>query len=172
MLIPIVATLLLGTRMVLSAPPISVLTGTPRDMTTYCNAPHVLASQYKVPNEDAELVHVSVFMRHHKVIDLSRCAFFRLSRLKRLQRAPAYLVPNEREINVELGWNCSGVKQFKYNGGGARLYHEVTTPPGHPFAREIWAGTCEVGQLTHGGFRNSKTHGKVKHYLYALVNQH
>lgn len=91
---------------------------------------------------------------------LYRCAFFRLSRLNRLQRAPATLVPNEREIKVELGWDCSRVKQFKYNAGGAHLYHTLTTPPGHPFAREIWAGTCEVGhmgQLTPGGFHDSKT---------------
>jgi len=100
-----------------------------------------MASTYKEPNKGAELVHVSVLMRHHK-------------------RAPAFLLPNEREINVDLGWDCSGVKQFNYNGGGTHLYHSVNTPPGHPFASKFWAGTCEEGQLTPGGFHDSKIHGK------------
>lgn len=90
--------------------------------------------------------------------------------LKRLQRAPAILVPNEREINIKQGWDCSGVKQFGYNGGGAHLYHTVTTPPGHPFASEIWAGTCDVGQLTPGGFHDSITHGKVKRISECLLS--
>jgi len=149
MLAPVIATLLLSSHMALSAPPISLAAGhvTPWDITTYCNAPHVTASHYKEPEKGAELVHVSVLMRHHK-------------------RAPAVLVPNEREININQGWDCSGVKQFAYNGGGAHLYHTVTTPPGHPFARKIWAGTCDVGQLTPGGFHDSITHGKDLWGLY------
>ncbi|KAI9454987.1 phosphoglycerate mutase-like protein [Lactarius psammicola] len=129
--------------MTLSAPPLSIPTGTgtPWDIATYCNASHVVASHYKESKEGAKLVHVGVMIRHHK-------------------RAPAFLVPNEREINVDLGWDCSGVKQFTYNGSGAPLYHSVTTPPEHPFADQIWAGNCEEGQLTAGGFHDSKTHGR------------
>lgn len=69
MLVPVVATLLLSSQMALSAPPLSLATGhvTPWDITTYCNAPHVTASHYKEPEKGAELVHVSVLMRHHKV---------------------------------------------------------------------------------------------------------
>lgn len=72
------------------------------------------------------------------------------------------MVPNERDINVGTAWNCSNTKQFTYAGGGARLSHSVTTPPGHPFARKIWAGSCEEGQLTAGGFHDSRMHGKVE----------
>src|SRR5712691_7999766 len=40
-------------------------------LSGYCNAPHVNASHYQPPLEDAQLVHVSVMMRHHKVtVDL------------------------------------------------------------------------------------------------------
>lgn len=73
MLVPVVATLFFSTRMALSGPPISIPTGTPWDMTTYCNAPHVLASHYKEPNAETELVHVTVFMRHHKAMTLYMC---------------------------------------------------------------------------------------------------
>ncbi|KAH9994292.1 phosphoglycerate mutase-like protein [Russula vinacea] len=113
----------------------------------YCNAPHVNASHYQLPEEGAELVHLTVMMRHHK-------------------RAPIALVPDELSINDDIPWDCSGVKQFTYDGRGARLSHSVYTPLDHPFARQMWAGGCEVGQLTQGGFRDSKIHGKDLWELY------
>ncbi|KAF8483947.1 phosphoglycerate mutase-like protein [Russula ochroleuca] len=113
----------------------------------YCNAPHVNASHYQLPEEGTELVHLTVMMRHHK-------------------RTPTALVPNERGINDGIPWDCSGVSLFKYDGGGARLSHSVFTPPDHPFARQMWAGNCEVGQLTTGGFHDSKAHGMDLWELY------
>jgi hypothetical protein len=101
----------------------------------------VNASHYELPEEGVQLVHLSIMMRHHK-------------------RSPIALVPNEHEINIGVPWDCSGVKQFTYDGGGARLSNSVTIPPGHPFGQQIWAGNCEEGQLTAGGFHDSKTHGK------------
>ncbi|KAH9956432.1 histidine phosphatase superfamily [Russula dissimulans] len=109
--------------------------------SVYCNAPHVNASHYQPPEKGAELVHLSVMMRHHK-------------------RTPIALVPNELGINVGIEWDCSHVAQFTYDGSGARLSHSVTVPPGHPFAQQFWAGSCEEGQLTAGGFHDSKVHGK------------
>ncbi len=76
MLASVVATLLLSSQMALSAPPLSIPTGigTPWDITTYCNAPHAIASHYNEPREEgAELVHVSVLMRHHKVMTVHMC---------------------------------------------------------------------------------------------------
>ncbi|KAH9980673.1 phosphoglycerate mutase-like protein [Russula compacta] len=112
----------------------------------YCNAPHVNASHYQ-PVEGAELVHLSIMMRHHK-------------------RTPIALVPNEHGINLGLEWDCSGVKQFTYDGGGTPSSHFVTIPPRHPFAQQIWAGSCEEGQLTAGGFHDSRIHGKDLWELY------
>ncbi len=62
------------------------------------------------------------------------------------------------------------MRQFTYDGAGARLSHSVTTPPGHPFAQQIWAGTCEEGQLTAGGFHDSKIHGKVWEFLLVVLS--
>jgi hypothetical protein len=45
----------------------------PWDTYNYCNAPHVNARHYTAP-EDAELVHLSVMMRHHKVRSSQRQA--------------------------------------------------------------------------------------------------
>ena len=39
----------------------------PWDTSSYCNAPHVNVSHYEHPEEGAELVHLSIMMRHHKV---------------------------------------------------------------------------------------------------------
>jgi len=88
--------------------------------------------------------------------------------LKSQQRTPVALVPNERGINEGIEWDCSHVRQFTYDGGGARLSHSVATPPDHPFAQQIWAGTCEEGQLTAGGFHDSKIHGKVCGFLLLI----
>lgn len=62
------------------------------------------------------------------------------------------------------------MRQFTYDGGGARLSHSVITPPNHPFAQQIWAGTCEEGQLTAGGFHDSKIHGKVREFLLIILS--
>ncbi|KAF8504883.1 phosphoglycerate mutase-like protein [Russula emetica] len=86
-------------------------------------------------------------MRHHK-------------------RAPVVLVPNELEINDGIKWDCTDVRRFTYYGGGTGLYHTVYTPPNHPFAPRFWAGSCEEGQLTAGGFSNSELHGKDLWELY------
>jgi len=90
--------------------------------------------------------------------------------LKSQQRAPVALVPNERGINEGTEWDCSHVRQFIYDSGGARLSHSVTTPPDHPFAQQLWAGTCEEGQLTAGGFHDSKIHGKVCGFLLVILS--
>ncbi|KAH8994589.1 phosphoglycerate mutase-like protein [Lactarius akahatsu] len=112
-----------------------------RDFSSYCNAPHVNVSHYEPPEKGVELLHLSVMMRHHK-------------------RSPVALVPKEREINIGVPWDCSGIKRFTYDGSGSRLSNSVTIPPGHPFREQIWAGSCEEGQLTAGGFHDSKVHGK------------
>lgn len=41
------------------------------------------------------------------------------------------------------------------------MYHETETPALHPFRSQIWNGTCDAGQLTHGGLQDSIQHGKV-----------
>jgi len=105
------------------------------------------ASNYPPAEEGAQLIHLTVLMRHHK-------------------RTPVVLAPNELEINDGKKWDCSDVQQFTYYGGGARLSNGVVIPPGHPFAQEIWAGSCEVGQLTFGGFNDAKAHGKDLWDLY------
>jgi len=131
---------LFSARPALSTSIISNITPGPWD-SGYCNAPHVNASHYQPPEKGAELVHLSVMMRHHK-------------------RTPIALVPNELGINVGIEWDCSHVARFTYEGSGTRLSHSVTVPPGHPFAQQFWAGNCEEGQLTAGGFHDSKVHGK------------
>ncbi|KAF8483949.1 phosphoglycerate mutase-like protein [Russula ochroleuca] len=141
MLTLIFVSFLFGARSALSSP----YSSSPWD--NYCNAPHVNASHYQLPEEGAELVHLTVMMRHHK-------------------RTPVALVPNERGINDGIPWDCSGVRQFAYDGGGARLSHSVFTPSDHPFAQQMWAGSCESGQLTTGGFQDSMVHGEDLWELY------
>ncbi|KAN0109872.1 phosphoglycerate mutase-like protein [Russula decolorans] len=143
MLTLILVSFFFSARSALSSP----YSSRPWDTSRYCNAPHVNASYYQAAEEGAELVHLTILMRHHK-------------------RTPVALVPNERGINDGIEWNCSGVRQFTYDGGGARLSHEVITPPDHPFAQQIWSGSCEEGQLTAGGFHDSKVHGKDLWDLY------
>ncbi|KAI9441762.1 phosphoglycerate mutase-like protein [Lactarius indigo] len=133
----ILTSFLLGVQLSFASPTFS----RHRDISSYCNAPHVNVSHYEPPEKGVELLHLSVMMRHHK-------------------RAPVALVPKEREINIGVPWDCSGIKQFTYGGSGGRLSNSVTIPPGHPFREQIWAGSCEEGQLTAGGFHDSKTHGK------------
>ncbi|KAH9067513.1 phosphoglycerate mutase-like protein [Lactarius vividus] len=133
----ILTSFLLGAQLSLASPTFP----RQRDFSSYCNAPHVNASDYEPPEKGVELLHLSVMMRHHK-------------------RAPVALVPKEREINIGVPWDCSGIKQFTYDGSGSRLSNSVSIPPGHPFRERIWAGSCEEGQLTAGGFHDSKTHGE------------
>jgi hypothetical protein len=158
-----------GARSALSAPHISP----PWVTSNYCNAPHVNASHYQLPSEGAQLIHLTVMMRHHKVnIRPHRSRPLHHANLTQtLQRTPVALVPNERGINEGIEWDCSHVRQFTYDGGGARLSHSVTTPPDHPFAQQIWAGNCEEGQLTAGGFRDSKIHGKVWRFCLVLYQR-
>ena len=141
----------------------SLYSSRPWDTFKYCNAPHVNASHYQPAKEGAKLVHLTVLMRHHKVtywLPIMSCQT--AGRTENTQRTPAILAPNEREINDGIKWDCSDVQQFTYDGGGARLSNSVVIPPGHPFARQIWAGSCEEGQLTAGGLKDSKIHGKVR----------
>ncbi|KAH8980764.1 phosphoglycerate mutase-like protein [Lactarius hatsudake] len=123
----ILTSFLLGAQLSLASPTF------PRHLyfSSYCNAPHVNVSHYEPPEKGVELLHLSVMMRHHK-------------------RAPVVLVPKEREINIGVPWDCSGIEQFTYGGSGGRLKTR----------EQIWAGNCEEGQLTAGGFHDSKTHGK------------
>lgn len=59
----ILTSFLLGAQ--LSLPSLSI--SRPLDISSYCNAPHVNASHYELPEEGAELLHLSIMMRHHKV---------------------------------------------------------------------------------------------------------
>ena len=166
MLTLIFVSLLFSARSALTSPQFS------SPWNNYCNAPHVNASHYQLPEEGAELVHLTVMMRHHKVMyRLPRIPCSLASQTEIVQRAPIALVPDELSINDGIPWDCSGVKQFTYDGRGARLSHSVYTPLDHPFARQMWAGGCEVGQLTQGGFHDSKVHGKVKR-CYDFFCQH
>ncbi|KAH9966321.1 phosphoglycerate mutase-like protein [Lactifluus volemus] len=124
----------------------------PWNTYNFCNAPHVNAAHYDLPpqalsSDGAQLIHVSVVMRHHK-------------------RTPDNLAPSERALNPPMGWDCSGVEQLTYDLGGAAIAHEATTPPQHPFARKIWPGTCDAGQLTAGGLLDASQHGRDLWELY------
>lgn len=59
----ILTSFLLGAQLSLSLPSIS----RPWDISSYCNAPHVNVSHYEPPEDGAELLHLSIVMRHHKV---------------------------------------------------------------------------------------------------------
>jgi hypothetical protein len=43
---------------------------------------------------------------------------------------------------------------------GALLQRTITNAPQHPFARLLWNGTCDEGQLTRGGFEDARAHGE------------
>jgi len=123
----------------------------PWNTYNYCNAPHVNAAHYELPPNctGANLVHVSVVMRHHK-------------------RTPDNLAPSERALNPPTGWTCSDAAavQFTYDLGGAAIAHDPTTPPNHPFASTFWTGSCDAGQLTPGGLLDASRHGKDLWELY------
>ncbi|KAI9441009.1 hypothetical protein H4582DRAFT_2056243 [Lactarius indigo] len=81
-----------------------------------------------------------------------------------VQRTPALLVPTKLEIDSEVPWDCSSVQQFTYDGGGGvpLKLGDHTSWTSIQDSEQIWAGSCEVGQLTPGGFHDSKTHGEYE----------
>ncbi|KAI0293662.1 phosphoglycerate mutase-like protein [Multifurca ochricompacta] len=123
----------------------------PWNTYNFCNAPHINALHYAPPplavSAAGQLVHVSVVMRHHK-------------------RTPDNLAPSERALNPPMGWDCSKAVQLTYDLGGVAIAHDATTPAQHPFARTIWSGTCDAGQLTSGGLIDAAQHGKDLWELY------
>ena len=58
-------------------------------------------------------------------------------------------------------WDCTGAVQLTYDLGSTAIAHDATTPAQQPFARTMWRGTCDAGQLTPGGLRDAARHGKV-----------
>ncbi|KAF9233181.1 phosphoglycerate mutase-like protein [Melanogaster broomeanus] len=114
----------------------------PWDTYNYCNAPHVNAHHYPEPKDcGAILVYINAVIRHHK-------------------RTPDNLYPDERTLNSASGWNCEDFLQQDYGAGTAQVYHETTIPEWHPFASQIWSGTCDAGQLTRGGLEDAIKHGQ------------
>ncbi|KAH8988416.1 phosphoglycerate mutase-like protein [Lactarius akahatsu] len=118
----------------------------PWNTYNFCNAPHVNAAHYELPPQAvaagpgaAQLLHVSVVMRHHK-----------------------------RTLGPPGGaaWDCASAIQLTYDLGGKAIAHAATTPAQHPFARAMWRGTCDAGQLTPGGLRDAARHGKDLWELY------
>ncbi|KAH7888873.1 phosphoglycerate mutase-like protein [Phlebopus sp. FC_14] len=131
----------------------------PWDTYNYCNAPHVNAEHYIEPEDtEATLVYLNVVIRHHK-------------------RTPDNLFPSERYLNPPSGWDCSDITQYDYatisephnaeddmqpnaSAGSAQVYHNTIIPDWHPFAAEIWPGTCDAGQLTREGLEDAVRHGR------------
>ncbi|EIW76979.1 phosphoglycerate mutase-like protein [Coniophora puteana RWD-64-598 SS2] len=119
----------------------------PWDTYNYCNGPHVNAAYYVLPEshtpgvKGSTLVYVNSMMRHHK-------------------RTPDNLYPSERALNPPSGWNCTDFIQMEYAGGAAQVYHETVIPSWHPFASQIWAGSCDEGHLTVEGLADAIQHGK------------
>lgn len=50
------------------------------------------------------------------------------------------------------------------------MHHETVIPDWHPFKSQIWAGSCDSGQLTAGGLRDAIKHGQVR-FGVPLVRQ-
>ncbi|EKM52252.1 uncharacterized protein PHACADRAFT_176271 [Phanerochaete carnosa HHB-10118-sp] len=113
----------------------------PWDTYNYCNAPHVNAAHYTMPNvSGAKLVYLNAVIRHHK-------------------RTPDNLYPQENVLNTP--WDCSDFEQFNYGGpNAAQVFHKTDIPPWHPFLSTIWNGTCDEGQLTRGGLEDAIEHGQ------------
>ncbi|KAG6372592.1 phosphoglycerate mutase-like protein [Boletus reticuloceps] len=119
---------------------------TPSDLPwntyNYCNAPHVNSQHYPAPEDPtATLEYMNVVIRHHK-------------------RTPDNLYPNERPLNPISGWNCDDFIQLDYAAGTAPVYHKAIIPEWHPFASQIWPGTCDAGQLTREGLDDAIKHGQ------------
>ncbi|KAI0262811.1 phosphoglycerate mutase-like protein [Gloeopeniophorella convolvens] len=115
----------------------------PWNTYNFCNAPHANAAHYALPpdvSSASQLVHVALVMRHHK-------------------RTPDNIAPAERTLNPAAGWDCTGAEQRTYDAGGAAIAHDARTPAQHPFAVQLWNGTCDAGQLTPGGLTDAHAHG-------------
>ncbi|EGN94817.1 hypothetical protein SERLA73DRAFT_187884 [Serpula lacrymans var. lacrymans S7.3] len=116
----------------------------PWNTYNYCNAPHVNPEYYSKPSHvdsGITLVFLNGMMRHHK-------------------RTPDNLYPNERDLDASVTWECKHLAAHSYIGGTARIFHETIIPDWHPFAVEIWNGTCDSGQLTREGLEDAIKHGK------------
>jgi 2-phosphoxylose phosphatase len=133
----------------------------PWDTYNYCNAPHVNAQHYRLPENanDAKLVYLNVVTRHHKVRfnDHCRC----LNSLTCPKRTPDNLFPSEKALNPPSGWNCSDFIQEIYGGGTRPINRQTIVPSWHPYSSTIWSGTCDSGQLTQQGLDDAVQHGKV-----------
>ncbi|KAL4071479.1 histidine phosphatase superfamily [Scleroderma yunnanense] len=129
----------------------------PWNTYNYCNAPHINAGHYVLPNAStATLVFVAMVMRHHK-------------------RTPDNLYPSEHTLNPSSGWNCSDIPTYAYAAGTAHIFTETSVPPDHPFGGSVWAGTCRAGQVTSGGLQDAVKHGQdfwgVYHNRLAFVER-
>lgn len=140
----------------------------PWNTYNFCNAPHVNAAHYELPEQastdGAQLLHVSIVMRHHKVRrpHVRESCIIEAGHI--LQRTPDNLAPLEGTLGPPVGtaWDCTGAVQLTYDQGGTAIAHDAVTPAQQPFARTIWRGTCDAGQLTAGGLRDAARHGKVR----------
>lgn len=83
-----------------------------------------------------------------------------------IQRTPDNLYPDERFFNPISGWNCDDLIPQDYAGGTAPVYHETIIPECHPFASQIWPGTCDAGQLTREGLEDAVKHGQVRSLIF------
>ncbi|KAF7424379.1 hypothetical protein PC9H_009686 [Pleurotus ostreatus] len=131
----------------------------PWNTYNYCNAPHVNAAHYSSP-KNAKLEYVNVVIRHHK-------------------RTPDNLYPQESQLNPPSGWDCTDFHQLMFPQGGGQVDRQTSNPTWHPFARKIWNGTCDQGQLTRQGFEDAIKHGRDFWNLYhqklhflSSVNEH
>ncbi|KAG8215761.1 phosphoglycerate mutase-like protein [Butyriboletus roseoflavus] len=95
----------------------------------------------KPADPEATLEYLNVVIRHHK-------------------RTPDNLYPDERSLNPTSGWHCDDFIQQDYAAGTAPVYHETVIPEWHPFASQIWPGTCDTGQLTREGLEDAVKHGQ------------
>ncbi|KAH8926558.1 phosphoglycerate mutase-like protein [Atractiella rhizophila] len=129
----------------------------PWNTYNYCNAPHIKPSHYVLPSpvgestSEPKLLHVTIFMRHHK-------------------RTPDNLYPSENALNAQE-WDCSSFHQFNYGAiegvsQGRAVWHETNTPDWHPFISSVWNGSCAPGQLTQGGFEDAMAHGRDLYSVY------
>jgi hypothetical protein len=136
----------------------------PWDTYNYCNAPHVNAQHYRLPENanDAKLVYLNVVTRHHKVRLNDRCRFLNSYSSPDSQRTPDNLFPSENALNPPSGWNCSDFMQEIYGGGTRPINRQTIIPSWHPYSSTIWSGTCDSGQLTQQGLDDAIQHGKVE----------
>ncbi|KAI0032631.1 phosphoglycerate mutase-like protein [Vararia minispora EC-137] len=141
---------------------------TPADLPwytyNYCNAPHASKAHWTPAGAGARLVYALTVVRHHK-------------------RTPDNLIPSERVFNPPVGWTCADIAAFNFassppppisssSSDGLALQHTLSIPANHPFASLLWNGTCDVGQLTAGGYADARKHGEDWWGVYgALVGR-